>query len=93
MPRGANVTAERAIRLLQQVSLLQGAGKSVPEACREVGVGASTYYRWRERYAGRTVDEAVRIKETQRENAMLRRLVAEQALKIAALEDVVRGKP
>jgi hypothetical protein len=56
-------------------------------------VSSKSYYRWRNQYVGRTVDGAVESALTKRENAQLKRLVAEMALKIRALEDVVRGKP
>jgi putative transposase len=92
MSRSKRTQPEEKIRLVQQVAALLAAGKSVPEACRDLGVSDSSYYRWRNQFAGRTVDETVKARELQRENAQLKRLVAEQALKIAALEDVVRGK-
>ena len=93
MPRGRKVKPEDAIRWLHEVKALVDAGRSTEEACREVGVSSKTYYGWRNRYAGKTVDEAVEWALTRRENAQLKRLVAEMALKIRALEDVVRGKP
>lgn len=93
MPRGRRVKPEDAIRLVHEVERLLAAGRPVMEACRELGISSKSYYAWRGRYAGRTVDEAVAAAQTRRENAQLRRLVAEMALKIRALEDVVRGKP
>ena len=93
MPRGRRVKPEDAIRLVHAVRGLVDAGRSTSEACREVGVSEKTYYQWRSKYAGQTVDEAVEAALTKCENAQLKRLVAEMALKIRALEDVVRGKP
>ena len=93
MPRGRRVKPEDAIRTVHAVKGLVDAGRSTEEACREVGVSPKSYYGWRNRYAGKTVDEAVDAALTKRENAQLKRLVAEMALKIRALEDVVRGKP
>jgi putative transposase len=93
MPKGRKVRPEDAIRWVHEVDALVNAGRSAQEACREVGVSSKSYYRWRNQYVGRTVDGAVESALTKRENAQLKRLVAEMALKIRALEDVVRGKP
>jgi putative transposase len=87
------VSPEDAIRWVHEVDALVNAGRSTEAACREAGVSPKSYYGWRNKYAGRTVDEAVDTALTRRENAQLKRLVAEMALKIRALEDVVRGKP
>jgi hypothetical protein len=56
-------------------------------------VAVNCYYRWRSRYAGRTEDEAVEAARLRQENGQLRRLVADMALRMRALEDVARGKP
>jgi len=93
MPRGRRMKPEDAIRLVHDVERLMAAGRPVMAACRELGISSKSYYGWRAKYAGRTVDEAVESALTRRENAQLKRLVAEMALKIRALEDVVRGKP
>jgi putative transposase len=93
MPRGRKIKPEDAIRWVHEVNALVEAGRSTEEACREVGVSSKSYYGWRNKYAGKTVDEAIESALTRRENAQLKRLVAEMALKIRALEDVVRGKP
>jgi putative transposase len=87
------VKPEDAIRWVHEVNALAEAGRSTEEACREAGISSKSYYGWRNKYAGRTVTEAVEAALTRRENAQLKRLVAEQALKIRALEDVVRGRP
>ena len=93
MPKGRRVRPEDAIRWVHEVNALVNAGRTREEACREVGISQQTYYGWRNKYAGKTVDEAVNAALTQRENAQLKRLVAEMALKMRAMEDVIRGKP
>ena len=93
MPKGRRVRPEDAIRCVHEVNALVNAGRSTAEACREAGVSPHSYYGWRNKYAGKTVDEAVNAALTQRENAQLKRLVAEMALKMRAMEDVIRGKP
>lgn len=93
MPKGRRVKPEDAIRCVHEVLARVNAGRSIEESCRELGISTQSYYAWRNRYAGKTVDEAVESALTRRENAHLKRLVAEMALKIRALEDVVRGKP
>ena len=93
MPKGHHVSAAEAIRRLRDVERLTAGGMTVQAACRELGIVRETYYKWRNRYAGMTVKEAERAAELRRENERLKRLIADQAIKIAALEDVVRGKP
>src|SRR5919205_224933 len=88
MPRGRRIKPEDAIRWVHEVKALVDAGRSTEEACREVGVSSKSYYGWRNKYAGKTVDEAIDTALAKRENAQLKRLVAEMALKIRALEDV-----
>jgi putative transposase len=93
MPKGRRVSPEDAIRWMHEVDALCNAGRTRAEACREAGLSQKTYYGWRSKYAGRTVDEAVKVALINRENAQLKRLVAEMALKMRAMEDVIRGKP
>ena len=93
MPRGRKIKAEDAIRWVHEVNALVEAGRSTQEACRDVGISSKSYYGWRNRSAGKTVDEAVESALTRRENAQLKRLLPEQALKNRARQDVVRGKP
>lgn len=67
-------------------------GMSVAEVCRKVGVSSYTFYKWRRRYSGLSVSEAKRMRELEAENAKLKRLVADQALDILALKEVVSKK-
>jgi putative transposase len=83
---------EQIIPLLRQVEVELANGKSLPEACRAAGIIPNTYYRWKRKFGGMHIDEAKRMKEIEKENAQLRRLVASQALDIQILKEVARGK-
>lgn len=67
-------------------------GMSVADVCRKVGVSTYTFYKWRKRYSGLSVPEAKRMRELEVENSKLKRLVADQALDILALKEVVSKK-
>ena len=66
-------------------------GKAAPEACREAGISEQSYYRWRKEYGGLEVDQAKRMKELERENVRLKRLVADLSLEKQILKDVAAG--
>ena len=85
-------TAEQIIAKLRQAELEFGKGKSTAEACRAIGVHEHTYYRWRKEYGGLRVDQAKRLKELEKENSRLKKIVAEQALDKAILKEVASGK-
>ena len=76
---------------LRQADVLIGQGKTVPEVCREIGVTAQTYYRWRNKYGGMSPDMIKQLRELQKENARLRRVVSDQAIDIAILKEVAQG--
>ena len=76
---------------LREAEVLIGQGKDVPEVCREIGVSSQTYYRWRNKYGGMSPDMVKQLKELQKENTRLRRVVADQAVDIAILKEVARG--
>ena len=83
--------AEQVVKLLRQIEVLQGNGKSLPEACKAVGIVEQTYYRWRKAYGGLKLDQAKRLKELETENARLKRVVADLALREAMLKEVAKG--
>ena len=66
-------------------------GKNVAEACRQIGVTDQTYYRWRKEYGGVRTDQAKRLKELDRENARLKKLLAEAELDKAILREAASG--
>ena len=78
-------TEERIIGILKQAE----AGMKIVEVCRQNGISDATFYKWREKYGGMTVSEARRLHQLEEENSRLKRLVAEQALDIAMLKDVI----
>jgi putative transposase len=65
-------------------------GASVPEVALELGVSEATYHRWRHRYGGMNPNETKRLKELEKENARLKKLVADQALEIQILKEASR---
>jgi putative transposase len=88
---GKRYTPEQIVRLLREAEVLLSEGLTVPKMCRQLGFGEQTYYRWRRTHGGMDVDKARRLKELERENARLKRLVGEQALDIAILKEASRG--
>ena len=76
---------------LREADILIGQDKSVPEVCREIGVSQQTYYRWRNKYGGMSPDMVKQLKAVQKENAQLRKVVADQAIDIAILKEVAQG--
>ena len=83
-----NYTVEQIIIKLREVELQCNQGKTITEACRGLGITEQTYYRWRKEYGGMHTSDARRMKELEKENARLKKLVAEQALDISILRDV-----
>ena len=76
---------------LRQADVLVSQGKTVPELCREIGVTSQTYYRWRNKYGGMSPDMIKQLRELQKENARLRKVVSDQAIDIAILKEVAQG--
>jgi len=76
---------------LRQADVLIGQGKNVPEVCREIEVSEQTYYRWRQKYGGMTPDMIKQLRELQKENVRLKRVVADQALDNAILKEAASG--
>jgi transposase-like protein len=85
-------SSEEIIRKLRQAEVLLHEGKVVAEVCRELGVSDATYYKWRREYGGMKVDQAKRLKDLERENGRLRRVVADLTLDKLILQDVSAGK-
>jgi transposase-like protein len=87
-----NYTPEQIIPLLRQIEVEVANGKNTEEACRAAGITTNTCYRWRKTYGAMRVDEAKQYRELEKENARLKRLVAEQAIDIQILKEVAKGK-
>jgi transposase-like protein len=88
---GNNMTAEQIVAMLRQIEILNSQGKVVLHASKETGISEVTYYRWRKEYGGLQVDLAKRLKELKRENAWLKRVVAEFSLEKAMIRELASG--
>ncbi len=84
-------SAEEIVNKLREADVELSRGQTVPQACRKIGVTEQTYYRWRREYGGMKVDQARRLKGLEKENARLKRVVADQALELSILKEVASG--
>ena len=84
-------SAEQIVVVLRQIEVLLSQGKSPLVACREAGISQQSYYRWRKEYGGLELDQAKRMKDLERENVRLKRLVADLSLEKQVLKDVASG--
>jgi transposase-like protein len=82
--------AEQIIAKLREADVELAKGQSVGEICRKLAVSEHTYYRWRKEYGGLKVDQAKRLKDLERENTRLKKLVADQALDNAILREAAK---
>jgi transposase-like protein len=82
---------EEIVLKLRQVEVLQGHGKSIADAVRQIGVTQQTYYRWRKEYGGMSRDQLKRLKELETENTRLRRAVSDLTLDKMILTEAARG--
>jgi putative transposase len=87
-----NHTTEQIILKLREVEVLCAQGKNIGESVRQIGVSEQSYYRWRNQYGGMNTSEAKRLRELEKENLRLKRLVADLSLDNAILKDVASGK-
>jgi putative transposase len=84
-------TPQQVVRKLTQADRMLAGGKEIADVCRELQVSEQTYYRWRNQFGGLKPDDVKRLKELERENATLKRLLAEAQLEKAALKEIARG--
>jgi transposase-like protein len=84
-------SAEQIVTLLGQIEVAMGQGKSVQMACREAGISEQSFYRWRKEYGGLQVEQAKRMKDLEKENSRLKRLVADLSLEKQVLADIASG--
>jgi len=82
---------EQIINSLREAEVLLSKGSTAAEAARHLGIAEQTYYRWRKEYGGMRINQAKRLKELEKENTRLKRLVADMALDNAILKDVAEG--
>ena len=84
-------TPEQAVRKLTQADRLLTDGKDIADVCRELQVSEQTYYRWRNQFGGLKADDAKRLKDLEKKNATLKRLLADAELEKAALKEIAQG--
>jgi putative transposase len=78
---------EQFVTVLRQIEVAVANGKTTPQACKEAGITVQTYYRWRKEYGGLKVEQAKRMKELEKENTRLKRLVADLTLDKTMLQE------
>ena len=83
---------EQIIGYLRAAEVLLSKGSTVGQVCRKIGIAEQTYYRWRKDYGSLSVDQARRLKDVEKENTRLRKLVADLPLDKAILKEVAEGK-
>jgi len=82
---------EQIIGKLREAEILLSQGATIGEASRKLGITEQTYYRWRREYGGMRVEQAKRLKELEKENTRLKKLVADVSLDNAILKEVAEG--
>ena len=82
---------EQIIGKLREAEILLSQGATIGEASRKLGITEQTYYRWRREYGGMRVEQAKRLKDFEKENARLKKLVADLSLDNAILKEAARG--
>jgi len=82
-------SAEQIVKILEQAERPE---VSISAICREHGISETTFYRWRRAYGGMSVNETQRLKELEKENARLKRLLAERVLEVDAMKELLAKK-
>lgn len=84
-------TPEQIVRKLREADRLLGEGAELAEVTRQLEVSEATYHRWRAQYGGMKANDVKRLRELEKENSALKRLVADKELENLALREVARG--
>ncbi len=84
-------SSEQIIAKLRQIEVQLAQGKSIALACKDAAISEQSYFRWRKEYGGLQIEQARRLKDLERENARLRRLVADLSLEKQILKDISQG--
>ena len=84
-------TPEQAIGMLREAEVRLSQGEKIGKICRGLGISEQSYYRWRKEYGGLELDQAKRMKDLERENVRLKRLVTDLSLEKQVLKDVASG--
>jgi putative transposase len=82
---------EQIVKILTEADAAIAAGSTVEQVCRQLGISDATYYNWRRQYGQMKLDQVKQFKVVQKENARLKKLVAEQALDINILKETLSG--
>jgi transposase-like protein len=85
-------SAEQIVKKLHQAATELAAGKTIEEVCKSQEISPATYHRWQEQYGGSDVNTVKELKAVKDENVRLKRLVADQALDLALMKELVEGK-
>ena len=92
MSKKRKYSPEQIIMKLREAEVLESQGKTIREVSRQLGIAEQTYYRWRKEYGGLNVTQAGKLKQLEKENARLKRLVADLSLDYAILKEVLSKK-
>jgi putative transposase len=84
-------TPEQVVRKLKEADRMLNEGEDVAAVCRHLQVSEQTYHRWRNQYGGMKADDVKRLKELERENQSLKRIVANKELEIEGLKEIAKG--
>ncbi len=84
-------TPEQVVRKLREADRMLAEGKSIPEVTKALEVSENTFHRWRAQYGGMKADDVKRLKELERENSSLKRIVANKELEIEGLKEISKG--
>ena len=89
--KGRRHTPEQIVRKLREADKLLAEGIEVPEVAKALEVSEATYHRWRAQFGGMKADDVKRLKELERENHTLKRIVANKELEIEGLKEIAKG--
>jgi putative transposase len=89
--KGRRHTPEQIVRKLREADRLLAEGAELPDVCRQLEISIQTYQRWRSQYKAMRPEDVVRLKQLEKENARLKRLLAEKELDNDMLREVARG--
>lgn len=89
--KGRKTSVENIIKILREMEILQGQGSSIDAACKKLGISSQSFYKWRKEYGKMDISKARKLKELEKENARLKKLVADLSLDNAMLKELSEG--
>ena len=90
--KGKRHSPEQIIVNLREADAMLSTGATLGQVCQKLAVSEATFHRWRNQYGGMKVKDAKRLKELEKENTRLKKMVADQALDMAILKETLEGK-